>query len=119
VTTPAIDAFAAIGKNYSWPDVTVISADPVTYGQEAESVRAELTTAGFKADYKYANNNDWNQIQEMMRGLRADSKGKKRVYFLVGNEDYFRKVVCASLVSEAEPGIVWLSKGAWKDEWWM
>jgi hypothetical protein len=54
----------------------------------------------------------------MMAKLKEESKGEKRVYFMVGTEDYYRKVICASILSEAEKGIVWLSKGTWIDGWW-
>jgi hypothetical protein len=54
----------------------------------------------------------------MMETLKEKSKGENRVYFMVGNEDYFRKVVCASIVSKAARGITWLSKGTWIDDWW-
>jgi len=54
----------------------------------------------------------------MMTGLREESKGKMRVYYLIGTEDYFRKVVCASIVAKAEMGITWLSRGTWIDQWW-
>jgi hypothetical protein len=118
VTTSAIDAIAAIGNNFSWPGVTVIGGDPTKFGPEAEGMRDEFRQKGFGAEYIYAFDNDWDQILNMMKDLKVNSKGKMRVYFMVGTEDYFRKVVCASIVAEMEPGITWVSKGSWIDAWW-
>jgi len=118
VTTAAIDVLTAIGNNFSWPEITVIGGDPSKYGTEAEGMRDKFAQAGFKSDYVYAFDNDWDQILAMMASLKDGSKGKGRYYFLVGTEDYFRKVVCASIVAEAEKGITWLSVGTWIDEWW-
>jgi hypothetical protein len=37
----------------------------------------------------------------------------------MGTESYFRKVICASMVAAANKGIVWLSEGAWREQWWQ
>ena len=43
---------------------------------------------------------------------------KRRQIFVVGPESYFRKMLCASIVVEANTGITWLSQGSWRDGWW-
>jgi hypothetical protein len=118
VTTPAFDVFDIIAKNYSFPAITVVAGDPTKFGIEAEYVRGQFASKGLQTEYVYANDDDWDQILQMMRGLKTDSKGENRVYFMVGTEDYFRKVVCASIVSEAQVGITWLSRGTFIDDWW-
>jgi carbonic anhydrase len=118
VMTKAIVGLSAIANNYSFGEITVIGGDPTKFGPEAEGMRDEFLANGFAAQYIYAFDDNWEQIAQMMKGLKEDSKGKKRSYFMVGTEDYFRKVVCASILAEAEPGITWLSKGSWLDEWW-
>jgi hypothetical protein len=118
VTTTATDAFDIIARNYSWPTITVIGGDPTKFGLEAESMRSQWQAKGFATDYEFANDNDWDQILEMMQKLKVKSKGENRVFFMVGTEDYFRKVVCASIVAKAKQGITWLSVGTYIDEWW-
>jgi len=114
----ADDVINVIGKNFSWPDITIISGDPSKYDQEANEISGQLNSKGFQTKSVYSFENDWNQILSMMTGLREESKGKMRVYYLIGTEDYFRKVVCASLVAKAAMGITWLSRGTWIDQWW-
>jgi len=118
ITTAAIDVFAAIGKNFSWPRITVIAGDPSKYGAEATGMRDKFIEKGFASDYVYAFENEWDAILAMMTTLRENSKGEKRIYYLLGTEDYFRKVICASIVAEAETGITWLSQGTKVDDWW-
>jgi len=118
VVTAATDAIEVIGKNFSWPEITIIGGDPSKFGSTAEGIRTDLDSKGFRTKYIYAFENDWDQILSMMTGLREESKGKIRVYYLVGTEDYFRKVVCASIVAKAEQGITWLSRGTFIDQWW-
>jgi len=120
VTTAAIDIIANIGKNvnHSWSRITVISGDPSKYQDEAKLMQEAFLANGFASNYVYAFENDWDQILAMMTKLKQESKGMERVYFLVGTEDYFRKLICASIVAEAEPGITWLSQGSWPDAWW-
>jgi hypothetical protein len=118
VTTAAVDVIKVIGDNYSWPEITIISGDRTKYGTEADYMQTQFTAQGFTSSYESAKEDQWNEIKDMMTRLKVAAKGKDRVYFLIGTEDYFRKLICSSIVVEAEPGITWLSRGAFTDEWW-
>jgi hypothetical protein len=81
-------------------------------------MRTQFREQGLDTDYVFAAESDWAQIKTMMEELKTKSKGENRIYYMVGTEDYYRKVVCATILSEATAGITWLSKGTWIDEWW-
>jgi len=74
-----------------------------------------LGTQGITAQYSYAFETEWNDIVDLVDQLRIN---KRRQIFLLGSESYYRKIVCASIVVEANKGISWLSKGQWRDNWY-
>jgi hypothetical protein len=43
---------------------------------------------------------------------------KRRVIFVMAGENHFRKIICASIVVNANLGISWLSHSSWRKEWW-
>ena len=53
---------------------------------------------GFANKDMYAFDNDREAIMTMMNML-IDSRGENRVYILVRTDDYSRKVVCVSIIS--------------------
>eukprot|EP00930_Biecheleria_cincta_P052351 TRINITY_DN375_c1_g1_i9.p1 TRINITY_DN375_c1_g1~~TRINITY_DN375_c1_g1_i9.p1 ORF type:complete len:515 (-),score=82.41 TRINITY_DN375_c1_g1_i9:184-1683(-) len=54
----------------------------------------------------------------MMSEIKESTKGKHRVVFFIGTETFFRKVLCASITEGLEKGIIWLTEGTWRHEWW-
>jgi len=76
VTTAAIDAITAIGKNFSWPRITVISGDPSKYRDEAQSMRDAFAAKGFDSNYVSAFENDWDSILGMMNRLKTESRAR-------------------------------------------
>merc|ERR1719253_1524475 len=54
----------------------------------------------------------------MISGIKDGTTGKDRVFFVLGTEAYFRKVVCASITAGLRQGITWISQGTWRNEWW-
>jgi hypothetical protein len=67
------------------------------------------------AQYAYAYDTQWKEIVDLMDQLRIK---KRRVILVMGSESYFRKIICASIVVQANKGISWLSEGAWREGWW-
>jgi hypothetical protein len=65
-------------------------------------MQTQFVAQGFTSVYESAKEDQWNEIKDMMQRLKVAAKGKNRVYFMIGTEDYFRKVICASIVAEAE-----------------
>lgn len=117
-TTEALDVIRRLGDGHSWTHVRVISGDPAKHRAEAEQLRDGLVGRGFRSDYTYAYDGDWEEIVQMMSRLQESTKGKDRVFFVVGTESYFRSLLCASIVVGARQGITWLSQGTWRQEWW-
>jgi hypothetical protein len=104
-----------VGENFAdWNHVEVISADPAVYRTVADALIVGLDEKGFAAEYAYAYENEWAAIVDLMDGLRMN---KRRVMFVMGSESFFRKIICASIVVEANTGISWLSQGQWREDW--
>jgi len=116
VTSSKVDLIQQIGKQFAdWSFVSIISGDPAKYRDEAQEIEVGLQERGLQSSYAFAYETKWDEIVDVLNSLRLE---KRRVIFVMGSESYFRKVVCASIVVEANKGITWLSHGAWRDEWW-
>jgi hypothetical protein len=116
VTTQKPKIIKEIGEEYAdWSHVAIVSGDPGVYRIDGESLASELQGIGMSSDYQHAYENQWDEIVALVDSLRIQ---KRRVWFVMGAESYFRKLICASMVVGANKGIVWLSEGAWRDEWW-
>jgi hypothetical protein len=116
VTTPKADVIKAISVGYAqWTNVEIVSADPAMYRTDAERLLSELEDRDLTGKYGYAYEDKWDDIVSIMDALRI---GKRRSIFVMGSEVFFRKVICASIVVQANKGISWMSEGAWRDTWW-
>jgi hypothetical protein len=100
---------------WSWDNIVIVSGDPSVYRAEAEHLQAALVNLGIMADYVNSYDTEWLQIKEMMAGLKTQ---KKRYLYVMSTEAFFRKVICGSILAEANIGITWLSEGTRHHEWW-
>eukprot|EP00929_Paragymnodinium_shiwhaense_P068898 TRINITY_DN34743_c0_g1_i1.p1 TRINITY_DN34743_c0_g1~~TRINITY_DN34743_c0_g1_i1.p1 ORF type:complete len:1694 (-),score=385.43 TRINITY_DN34743_c0_g1_i1:219-5300(-) len=114
LTANAIEAMHAMGALYSWNHITIVSGDPSKYRSDAESLQDRLSK-GFVTDYVFAYETEWDQIVSMVNNLRL---AKRRVIYVMGSENFFRRVLCASIVVQSNLGITWLSEGSWRHEWY-
>jgi hypothetical protein len=99
----------------TWDHESVVSGDPGNYRTEAEKLVADLQAQELPASYGFAYEGQWEEIVEMVDGLR---QMKRRVIFVMAGENHFRKIICASIVTNANTGITWLSHNSWRREWW-
>jgi len=104
-----------MGQQFSWDHISIISGDPSRYRSQAEGFQKDLMELGFTTEYVFSYDTEWEQIVEMMDLLRQN---KRRVFFVIGTETYFRRVICASLVVKANTGITWISEGTWRHQWY-
>ena len=118
VTDATVDVIRKLADKAGWSAITIISGDPSKYRAKAEEMKAAFGAKSLSADYKYAFETEWSQIVSMMQSVYDSSKGKDRVIFFIGSEGFYRQVVCASIVAEMKKGIVWLSEGTWRKQWW-
>merc|ERR1719271_744346 len=100
---------------WSWDNIVIVSGDPSVYRAEAEHLQAALVDLGIMTDYVNSYDTEWLQIKEMMAGLKTQ---KKRYLYVMSTESFFRKVICGSILAEANIGITWLSEGTRHHEWW-
>jgi ABC-type branched-subunit amino acid transport system substrate-binding protein len=119
VTVPyAFDVIRQLAANFSWKQVTIISGDPSKYREECELYQTLLSERGIANNYISAFDREWSAITGMMASEWQITKDNYRVYFFVGTEMMFRRVLCASILSGARRGITWLSQGTWREGWW-
>merc|ERR1719271_361195 len=100
---------------WGWDNIVIISGDPSIYRERAEDLQAALVDLGIMTDYVNSYDDDWLQIKEMMSGLKTQ---KKRYLYVMSTESFFRKVICGSILAEANIGITWMSEGTRHHEWW-
>jgi hypothetical protein len=116
VTTSQVILMKQIGETYAkWNHVAVISGDPGRYRKTGEQLVADLEAEGLPASYGFAYEGKWDEIVAMVNGLRIL---KRRVIYVMGSELYFRNIICAAMVSNANMGITWVTDGSWRQEWW-
>eukprot|EP00933_Yihiella_yeosuensis_P052686 TRINITY_DN507_c0_g1_i11.p1 TRINITY_DN507_c0_g1~~TRINITY_DN507_c0_g1_i11.p1 ORF type:complete len:1432 (-),score=300.11 TRINITY_DN507_c0_g1_i11:1113-5198(-) len=118
VTTPFSKVIREVGSRYGWTRIFVVSGDVQEYGTEAEGYAKTFRSLGFQVDYLSGSNRNWNSIVAIMNTIKSTTQGEDRVVFVVGSETYFRKLVCASITQGLKKGLVWLSQGTWRHEWW-
>jgi hypothetical protein len=117
-TTPFTQVVRDLADKHGWEHIFVISGDPSKNRAQATKYEDNFRQLGFTTDYLFALDSEWNDIQSMISGIKDKTKGKDRVFFVMGTESYFRKVVCASIKAGLRQGITWISQGTWRNEWW-
>jgi len=116
VTSPQVDVIKKISDEFAeWSNVEVVSADPAVYRIDAERLLTELSARAIPGTYGSAYEDQWEDIVGLMDQLRLQ---KRRAIFVMGPESFFRKVLCSSIVVNANKGITWMSEGAWREQWW-
>eukprot|EP00913_Durusdinium_trenchii_P017940 g16858.t1 len=111
VTTPGIlNTIKELKAKNDWKNLFVISGDPAFY--------QEFTNMGFAVQTLSAYESRWTEIENQMAMVKGSTTGLERVIFVLGSETFFRKLVCASITQGLRLGVVWLSTGTWRGDWW-
>lgn len=98
-----------------WDHITVAS-EPSTDGlQYRERIRALLEEGGLTTSATSSSASEFENMKTMMLSLEAD---KKRVVLVLGDETYYRTLLCAAKVTEVLPGMTWLSIHSFRRSWW-
>jgi hypothetical protein len=112
------DTVKWIGENYSWSKITIVSSDDDEARADAELIENGLIASGLAPTYELGINSDFDQLKSIFTGLKESARGELRNVFVVGSESFYRRLLCASVMSEAKEGITWISQGSWRDSWW-
>merc|ERR1719265_2671053 len=108
-----MDVIAEWNKMFDWKNIAILGGNPAVYQDEAQAYQSAFEEAGLSSTVSTVVESDWSGIQASFNN--ADSN-KDRVFLLLGNESFIRKVVCASL--EAKAGITWITVGSFQRDWW-
>eukprot|EP00929_Paragymnodinium_shiwhaense_P122713 TRINITY_DN9570_c0_g2_i2.p1 TRINITY_DN9570_c0_g2~~TRINITY_DN9570_c0_g2_i2.p1 ORF type:complete len:1321 (+),score=343.38 TRINITY_DN9570_c0_g2_i2:87-4049(+) len=106
----------ALAELYGWVQITIVSGSPALFATEVERMQASLKSVGLASDNYYSYDRSWEETRDMMNGIVAS---KRRVLMVMGEEPYFRRLVCASLVVGANKGITWIYSGIHSKSWWV
>ncbi|CAK9023189.1 Gamma-aminobutyric acid type B receptor subunit 1 (GABA-B receptor 1) (GABA-B-R1) (GABA-BR1) (GABABR1) (Gb1) [Durusdinium trenchii] len=119
VTTPGIlNTIKELKAKNDWKNLFVISGDPAFYQVQMETYTQEFTNMGFAVQTLSAYESRWTEIENQMAMVKGSTTGLERVIFVLGSETFFRKLVCASITQGLRLGVVWLSTGTWRGDWW-
>lgn len=116
--SPMADALEAIGKNYSWSDITIITDESEESRDNGELLEKLLQARNFAVDNVLGFSNNWDELVSIFSTLKESTRGKQRNVFVVGTESFYRRLLCAAIKAEAKEGITWISQGVWRDQWW-
>jgi len=121
VTTGFVDVIKRVKETQggaAWTQIYVMSGDEVKYGEETKEQVNIFNGAGLSAEQLSTDGKNFDSMASTMADLKAKTAGEPRVVFVVGSENFFRRLICASIVAGHPNGIVWLSQGTWRSEWW-
>jgi len=111
----SIDVIKALHAMFKWSRITIVSGSPSTYRAEVELLQQKLMDNDISTDYYSSYDVTFGETRSMVDAFR---KEKRRVIYLVGEETFFRRVICASITTGANLGITWLYDGIQSNNWW-
>eukprot|EP00435_Cladocopium_sp_Y103_P068698 s102_g32.t1 len=113
--TGMLTTIEALKGQNGWTKIFVVSGDPAFY---QEQYMQDFQAMGFGVESLSAYENRWNDVKGIMASIKGRTKGLERVVFVLGSETFYRKLVCASITEGLQKGIVWISEGTWRSQWW-
>jgi len=105
----------ALADNLGWAQVAMVVGDQTKYGVAAHALEKKLKDKGMNVVFMAEDKGDsFVQTRALAEELKSN---KERVLFLIGDESFKRRVVCASRVVGANLGITWITEGAHSHGW--
>merc|ERR1719424_1076029 len=114
-TTAKIDVVSRLGKLFDWKHIAIVTGNPGLYRAKAETLMDKLKAEGFSTSYESAMDDDWSATQSMMKSL---IQSKYRHVFFMGNDHFFRVVLCAAKEVKMTTGMTWISEDIRRRSWW-
>jgi hypothetical protein len=118
ISDTMFDALQSIGQNNSWSHVRIISGDLAEEREQATLSQNFLDERGFSTEIILGIASDFEQLTGIFASMKENTRGKQRNVLVVGDESFYRKLLCAAIKAEAKEGITWISQGSWRDGWW-
>jgi len=113
--TPAL--VKGLANLFGWSQVTIVVEDTDSSKAKANYLKDQLSGImedGENIDIIEDRSTDFASA----RAVAEDFRGKKRrVIFMIGDEGFKRRVVCASRIVGANLGITWLTEGTESEGW--
>lgn len=116
--TPMLTIVETLKGLNGWTKLFIVSGDPAFYQVQVEKYTQDFQAMGFGVESLSAYESRWNDIKGIMASIKGRTKGLERVLFVLGSETFYRKLVCASITEGLQKGIVWISEGTWRSQWW-
>jgi len=115
--TPAL--VKGFANMFGWSQVTIVADDSAASKARAKVLNDQLSATAeddvsLNVDLIEDRGTDFSSAEALAEDFRSK---KRRVIFMVGDEGFKRRVVCASRVVGANSGITWLTEGTESDGW--
>jgi len=113
VTSYAKVILAQLAKQFAWTEVKLVyhesflSQGDAQYTSFFDQHGIQFSVTPFSGDFA-----DAVSIFEYM------NSNKYRVVYFIGDEQTFRKLVCAAITTNTKKGITWISEGVHSEAWW-
>jgi len=111
----APSALLALAPLLSWQHVTIVSETSTDMLELARSYASSLEAGGLSTSSSSAYADDFESMKDMVSALQAN---KRRVVLVVGDENFYRTLLCATEVVGVFPGMTWLSMHSFRRAWW-
>ncbi|CAK9062234.1 unnamed protein product, partial [Durusdinium trenchii] len=105
-------------EKHGWQTVFLVSGDPGVYSSEVERYAELFQRIGVQTQHLSALESRMADILTVMRTIKAQTQGSERVLFVLGDETFYRKLICASISEGLQRGLTWISTGSRRAEWW-
>ena len=103
---------------HSWKHVFVISGN-LDAAAETERYASALREAGITTELlRPSSERRIEDIVTIMNVIKDKTQGEFRLLMVVGEETFFRRLICASIMARLHKGLTWISLGSRRDEWW-
>jgi len=111
----APSALIGVASILDWIHFTILAqptADSIDY---AENLVGVLEGGGLIVTWTSPSEDNFAAVKDMMRTVDAE---KKRRLVVLGDESFFRTLLCATKVLGILPGITWVSMDSFRTSWW-
>merc|ERR1712136_226444 len=111
----APSALIGVASVLDWIHFTILAqptADSIEY---AENLVGVLEGGGLIVTWTSPSEDNFAAVKDMMRTVDAE---KKRRLVVLGDESFFRTLLCATKVLGILPGITWVSMDSFRTSWW-
>lgn len=108
------DVFNALGTKWGWKEIHIITGEAARFDGPAQRLLDYYKDKTIAATWLTPRNPKWEDALSLMQKVKTT---QQRVLVVLGYEPFYRKMICAAFKVGMPKGVVWLSVGWHKANW--